>query len=102
MSDKTLDEIVKRILHKIAAQKIILFGSRARETHKEDSDYDLLVICSDDIDIKKISKELYSQFIGISKGIDVIARPQKYVKKMSTKTNSFINSILEEGKIIYE
>lgn len=101
MTDKTLEEITQRILNKISAKKIILFGSRSREDFKEDSDYDLLVICDDDIDVKKISKEIYSQFIGINKGIDVIIRPQKYIKKSLKQMNTFISSIVKEGKVIY-
>ena len=102
MSDKTLDEIIQRILNKISAKKIILFGSRSRADFKDDSDYDLLIICEDDIDVKKISKELYAQFIGINKGIDVIIRPQKYIKKSLKQVNSFIASIIKEGKVVYE
>ncbi|MFA7658952.1 MAG: nucleotidyltransferase domain-containing protein [Candidatus Gastranaerophilaceae bacterium] len=101
MSDKTLEEITQRILNKISAKKIILFGSRSREHFKEDSDYDLLVICDDDIDVKKISKEIYFQFVGINKGVDVIIRPQKYIKKSLKQLNSFIGSIVKEGKVIY-
>lgn len=102
VKDKILEEIVKRILNKISAHKIILFGSRSRDDYTEDSDYDLLVVCNDDVDIKKISKEIYAQFIGINKGIDVIVRPEKYIKKSLKHVNSFISSIIKEGKIIYE
>lgn len=101
MVDKTLEEIIKRILNKIKAQKIILFGSRSRGDNTEESDYDLLIICNNDVDIKKISKEIYSQFIGITKGVDVIIRPQNYVDENKACANSFINSIIKEGKIIY-
>ena len=102
MSDKTLDEIIQRILNKISAKKIILFGSRSRDDFKDDSDYDLLIICDDGIDVKKISKEVHAQFIGINKGIDVIIRPQKYIKKSLKQVNSFIASIIKEGKVEYE
>jgi len=101
MIDKTLEEIIRRILNRISAKKIILFGSRSREDFREDSDYDLLIICDDDIDVKKLSKEIYSQFIGINKGIDVIIRPQKYIKKSLKQVNSFIGLIVKEGKVIY-
>jgi uncharacterized protein len=101
MPDKTLEEITQRILNKISAKKIILFGSRSREDFREDSDYDLLVICDDNVDVKKMSKEIYSQFIGINKGVDVIIRPQKYIKKRLKQVNSFIGSIIKEGKTIY-
>ncbi|HNW25834.1 MAG TPA: nucleotidyltransferase domain-containing protein [Candidatus Gastranaerophilaceae bacterium] len=101
MSDKTLEKIIKRILNKITAEKIILFGSRSRDDFHEDSDYDLLVICDDNVDVKKISKEIYSQFTDINKGVDVIIRPNKYIKKSLKHVNSFISSIYNEGKVIY-
>lgn len=101
MTDNTLNEIIKRILNKVKAQKIILFGSRARGNYTEDSDYDLLVICDNFIDVKKLSKEIYSQFIGINKGIDVIIRPEKYVNENKSNLNSFIGNIISEGEVIY-
>lgn len=101
MLDKTLNEIIKRILNKVSAKKIILFGSRAHENYSESSDYDLLIICDDEIDIKKMSKELYSQFIGINKGVDIILRPEKYIKENPSNINSFIGNIINEGKVIY-
>lgn len=101
MPDKILEEIIKRILNKISARKIILFGSRSREDYNEDSDYDLLVICDDNVDVKKISKEIYSQFVGINKGIDVIIRPENYVKTTLEHVNSFVGAIVKEGKVIY-
>jgi predicted nucleotidyltransferase len=101
MIDSTLNEIVKRILKKVKAQKIILFGSRVRGNYTEESDYDLLVICDDFIDVKKLSKEIYSQFIGINKGVDVIIRPEKYINESKSNINSFIGNIINEGEVIY-
>lgn len=101
MTDSTLNEIIKRILSKVKAQKIILFGSRARGNYTEESDYDLLIICDNFIDIKKLSKEIYSQFVGINKGVDVIIRPEKYVNENKSNINSFIGNIINEGEVIY-
>jgi len=101
VTDSTLNEIIRRILKKVNARKIILFGSRARGNYTEESDYDLLVICDDFIDIKKLSKEIYSQFIGINKGIDVIIRPEKYISENKSNLNSFIGNIINEGEVIF-
>lgn len=101
MTDSTLNEIIKRILSKVKAQKIILFGSLARGNYTEESDYDLLIICDNFIDIKKLSKEIYSQFVGINKGVDVIIRPEKYVNENKSNINSFIGNIINEGEVIY-
>jgi predicted nucleotidyltransferase len=40
---KELDKIIDIIVRVVSPDKIILFGSRAREDNREDSDYDLLI-----------------------------------------------------------
>lgn len=41
-------ERIVRVLIELGAQRIILFGSRAREDHHPESDFDLLVVIPDD------------------------------------------------------
>ena len=43
---EVIDEVKARLVEKFHPQRIILFGSQARETADERSDVDLLVICS--------------------------------------------------------
>jgi predicted nucleotidyltransferase len=43
---EVIDEVQARLVEKFHPQRIILFGSQARETADERSDVDLLVICS--------------------------------------------------------
>src|SRR5215467_10142644 len=43
-ADPILDEIVERSLASFAPDRIILFGSRARGDHREESDYDVLFV----------------------------------------------------------
>jgi len=40
----TLDAVVERLIEGYQPERIILFGSRAKETAAPDSDYDLLVL----------------------------------------------------------
>jgi len=43
-------EIIKRIVFDmLPGSEVVLFGSRARETNREDSDYDLLILIDNDI-----------------------------------------------------
>ena len=42
--DPILRRIVEVIVREIDPERMILFGSRARGDHKEDSDYDILVL----------------------------------------------------------
>ncbi|WP_322514621.1 nucleotidyltransferase domain-containing protein [Rhodopseudomonas palustris] len=47
--DVRLREAVRRLVAAAPVEEIILFGSRARGDHTEDSDFDLCVILNDDI-----------------------------------------------------
>src|SRR5215210_1889245 len=44
LTSELRDQIVQRIISAADPDKIILFGSRARGTHRPDSDIDLLVV----------------------------------------------------------
>jgi predicted nucleotidyltransferase len=47
--DVRLREAVRRLVAAAPVEEIMLFGSRARGDHTEDSDFDLCVILNDDI-----------------------------------------------------
>lgn len=76
---------------------VYLFGSRARETHRPDSDYDLLIVVKD----KSIKEKLYDAAvdtycdIGADISLKIIKQEQfQRLKKLSTP---FIENVLKEG-----
>jgi predicted nucleotidyltransferase len=46
--ERILAEIVERLVSALAPRRIILFGSRASETARPDSDFDLLIVWRDE------------------------------------------------------
>lgn len=42
--DERLREFVKRVKEKFKPEKVLLFGSRARGEHLEESDHDILIV----------------------------------------------------------
>jgi len=53
MSDKNLP-IIKTVVHQyLPGSRILLFGSRARRTNREDSDYDILVLIDKELTPKE-------------------------------------------------
>ena len=46
-TDKKVESFAKRIKNKFNIDKIIFFGSRAKGTHKKDSDYDFILVSKD-------------------------------------------------------
>ncbi len=84
------------------AEKVILFGSYARGTAKEDSDIDLLVVAQ----TKLSGAERYSavrKLLGdFPAGFDIVVEtPQEYLK-WRTVVNHIAYFADKYGKVIYE
>lgn len=106
---KTIKQAIKD-LEPYKAQKIILFGSAAKGSAKENSDIDLLIVKNTK---KKHSDRigdcldlLYKkEYFGADK-IDIPIEPIVYtpqeIKKRLKIGDFFLKDILKHGKIIYE
>lgn len=100
--DKNLS-LIKNIIAKYHADKIILFGSRAKNTENKFSDYDILAIFNKMIDRKekflianKIRKELAKQFIDV----DILIKTKEEVEKSKYEIGNTIKNAISEGWII--
>jgi predicted nucleotidyltransferase len=93
--NKILKDSLDIIVKKLNPEKIILFGSRAKNTNNKSSDFDIAVE-SDKIPGKKEIREL-NDLIDEKSGlytVDII-----FIDK---KGNKFSEIIKKTGKIIYE
>ncbi|MDO9399146.1 MAG: nucleotidyltransferase domain-containing protein [bacterium] len=94
---KIRDQIVKEY----NPQKIILFGSYAKNCQKENSDADLVVIKNTKDRMfkrmEKISKVIHSPL-----GTDVLIYTPKEWQKRVDEEDYFLMEIQKTGKIIYE
>jgi len=83
------DNILKAIqiiVNSVNSDKIILFGSRARNDFKEESDYDLLIIKDEIHNKRKIIQQVYKKLLGLKIGIDlIIETSQEFNEKKSNK-----------------
>ncbi|MEO2202240.1 nucleotidyltransferase domain-containing protein [Paenibacillus pabuli] len=72
--DYTIRSIVERLSQYSVIHNVILFGSRARGTHRDDSDTDVMIITETDI---PFDEELWSFFEAINErnGTDVRISP---------------------------
>jgi len=63
MAESIIKEVINETLkaYNLEAEKIILFGSRARGDHKKDSDWDILVVVKQPI-AKETKKKLPKGF----------------------------------------
>jgi predicted nucleotidyltransferase len=103
VDDRFLVALVRRIVAVSGATRVILFGSRARNEEREDSDVDLFVIVpgsAEERDIKRraISHALFDRRIPL----DVIVCTEDDVRQATSLGDPFIvDDILREGQVLY-
>src|SRR3989304_10383747 len=101
-----LSQIISVILREVDAEKVILFGSRARGDNKPSSDLDLLIIEKGNFsrersrwdEIKKIRVALKDYKIPK----DILVFTEEEVNYWNDSINHIIPTCLEEGKVLYE
>lgn len=100
---KILNKIINAILQVVIPDKIILFGSQARGTAKNDSDYDILVIKSGIDNTLRVEKAIYRQFMNIDElvSIDILVATPEIIDKYRNAIGCIIKPALEEGIIVY-
>lgn len=102
--DKTLNKIKDIIVRTVSPNKIILFGSRARDEVKSNSDYDILIIKdnlrNERILTRKVNYELLNEHIVTE--VDLIATStEKWNKNIDDISYIYID-INSEGIVLYE
>jgi predicted nucleotidyltransferase len=99
---KLMDEIVRRIVGVIQPEKVILFGSRARDAARPESDIDLLVIAKSTQPRYRRSAPLYGALSDILISMDILVYSPEEVKEWSDVRQAFVTTAIREGKVIYE
>lgn len=104
ISERTIQEAVKRIAAKFHPQRIILFGSYARGTADEHSDVDFLVITplvdrNNRLDLM-VEMDSVLDGLGIARDI-VIFSPKEYETDKSIP-GTVARYASKDGKLIYE
>jgi predicted nucleotidyltransferase len=103
VDERFLAALVRRIVAVSGASRVILFGSRARNEERDDSDVDLFVIVpgqAEERDEKRraISLALVKHLIPL----DIIVRSEDDVRRSISLGDPFIvDDILREGRVLY-
>ena len=96
--------IVKRIVAVIAPEKIVLFGSRARGTHRPESDVDLVVVSQSTEPRYKRAVPIYAALseLPIEVDLDVMVYTPGEIETWSEASAAFVTTALRDGTILYE
>lgn len=90
-------------MKKYEYKSIILFGSRARQDYQEQSDYDLLIIMKNNIeiqDLRKIQMEIRKELALNDIDADVLVKTQIMVDNYKNKKGNVIYNAMKEGVLI--
>ena len=101
VDQKTLDEIIRRIVEAAQPKKIILFGSAATGRMGPDSDLDLLVIMPDGIHRRQTAQTIYSSLKGFGLAKDIVVATEGDVLDYGDNPSLVLCPALREGRELY-
>ncbi len=101
LSEKILQEIIRRVVEVAKPEKIILFGSAARGEMGPNSDVDLLVVKKGKFDRSRLVGDIYMKLHGVGQAVDVIVVTPREVERYRNTHCLVIAPALREGREVY-
>ena len=101
-ANQFIKQAARRIGQKFHPNKVILFGSYARGAPTRDSDIDLLVIFSKKGNRARRYTEVSQELEPMLLPVDLLIRSTKDIQYRLKIGDSFIEEIINKGKVLYE
>ena len=98
---RQINDLSRRIARKFRPRRILLFGSYATGRPTTDSDVDLLVIMPHQGKAVEKSVEIRMK-VRPGFPLDILVRSPKKVKERIAMGDTFMQDIVEKGKVLYE
>jgi predicted nucleotidyltransferase len=96
-----LADIVGRIVKVAQPDRIILFGSAARDQMGPNSDVDLLVIKSGHFNRGKLAEQLYMHMEGADEAVDIVIATPEEIQEYGNNPWLVVAPALKEGRVVY-
>ncbi|WP_244442266.1 nucleotidyltransferase domain-containing protein [Bradyrhizobium sp. OHSU_III] len=91
-----------RLVADLKPESIWLFGSRARDDARPDSDFDLLVVLRDGLPDEEYSHYAVARpVVACGLGCDIVPASWSTFVREKDQNGSFVNAIVSEGREIY-
>lgn len=99
-----IKKIIDVIVQSVDPDKVILFGSRAREGHGHGSDYDFMVVKKGVRNERAVSKRIYKALFAqkIKQAVDIIVVGADKLRLKKNNPYLIYSWALREGKVLYE
>ncbi|MBF0306607.1 MAG: nucleotidyltransferase domain-containing protein [Alphaproteobacteria bacterium] len=99
----TIDEAVDRIVNAVNPEAVYLFGSRARGTAEDGSDWDLFVVMNDAMRPGEVTpSKLRRLLTGLGMAFDVVPCRKSVFEQKKSDINSLSHDVVAEGVLLYE
>lgn len=95
-----LEKIKAIVQGLIPDSRVILFGSRARNTHDAQSDYDLMVVIKQDYNYRRklaLRTELNKIFGRVGIPVDVLMNSENEIESKGQIFGHIVKTVLKEG-----
>ncbi len=102
VAPEILEAVVRQIVAVADPERIILFGSAARQQMRPNSDLDLLVIKGGAYDYHRVISDIYAALAAIDLPVEVVLVTPEQVQRYRNSFCLVIYPALAEGKVIYE
>lgn len=99
-----LQAIVETIVQVAQPEQVILFGSRAKGTAYEESDYDFLVVMRDVQNEREVSRRIYRALLERRAGaaVDVVVVDAATLERHRESPFYIYHQALREGRVFYD
>ena len=97
---EVLANVVQRVVDVASPEKVVLFGSAARDEMSPSSDLDLLVI-KDTQNAHGLAADIHSNLWGVEAAVDVIVVTPEQVERYKNSHALVIKPALQEGRVVY-
>jgi excisionase family DNA binding protein len=100
--DPWLPAIVGRIVRLVDPAQIVLFGSRARGTAREDSDYDLLVVVDELPARRETRLAIRRALADLGLALDIVVAASAELAADRRGPRGIVQWAAEQGRVVYE
>jgi len=100
--DKEVQDILKQLIHLYKPQKVVLFGSLAKDEINEGTDIDLFIVKADVPEFGVDRMRQLDALIKYKLATDFIVYRPEEVEQRLKLGDPFVRNILERGKVLYD
>lgn len=102
ITDDVLGAVVRRLVEVYSPELVYLFGSSARGEAGPDSDYDLLLVVSDDVPAElKRARRGYEALWGCGIPVDIVVWTRHEFDRRLHLRASFPSTVVREGLLLH-